>query len=146
MSITDYLPRLGLLERTTPRHRAVDEVGRLRHQLAGAEIYMAGQRVQIEDLEIERDNATERRDIAEKALTQAEAVIRLRDQRIAELERRLNVGVLAEAVVAKTQELDCRSLQERFETGPVRRLGASPLAATDPAHVPAWVRIEGRIS
>lgn len=140
MSITDYLPRLGLLDRSAPRHRASDEVGRLRHQLAGAEIYMAGQRVQIADLEAERDNANERRDIAEKALAQAEEVIRLRDREIDDLKRRLDIGVKAEHIVAKTQELDLRTLQERFETGPVRRLGASPLAATHPAHVPAWVQ------
>jgi hypothetical protein len=31
---------------------------------------------------------------------------------------------------------------DRFETGSPVRLGASPLAATNPAHVPAWVRSE----
>ncbi|MFF7184659.1 hypothetical protein ACFZAR_05370 [Streptomyces sp. NPDC008222] len=140
MSIADRLPRIGLLDRTAPRHRASDEVGRLRHQLAGADIFITGLRAQITDLEQKRDDANERRDIAEKALAQAEETIRLRDRQIADLQRKVDVGVKAEHVIAKTQELDLRTLQERFETGPVRRLGASPLAATHPAHVPAWVR------
>ncbi|MEU6365708.1 hypothetical protein ABZ876_08125 [Streptomyces sp. NPDC046931] len=117
MSIADYLPRIGLFDRTAPRHRAIDEVGRLRHQLAGAEIYMAGQRIQIEDAEQERDDAIERRDIAEKALAQAEAVIRLRDQTIAQLERRLDIACRANAAADLTQELDTSSLRDNYAAG-----------------------------
>ena len=70
----------------------------------------------------------ERRQLAEKALQQAEAVIRLRDQRITELARRLAVGVLAEAAAAETQPIPVIT--------PVIPLHQSPLAK--PTHVPAW--------
>lgn len=81
-----------------------------------------------------------RRENAEKALVQAENVIRLRNRSIGELKRRLEVGVMAEHVIAETQEFDTRALKERLAEGPVVTLNQSPQARRDPGHVPGWVK------
>jgi hypothetical protein len=67
--------------------------------------------------------------------------VRLRDQEIKRLNERITVGVNAEHVIAKTQEIDVSELRRRFDTGSPVRLGASPVATTNPGRVPpAWAR------
>ncbi|MGW4825043.1 hypothetical protein ACWEP4_40575 [Streptomyces sp. NPDC004227] len=71
---------------------------------------------------------------ASEEIRQLEGNIRLRNQRIADLERRVDVGVKAEHVIAKTQELDPEEIRRHC----VMPLWRSPLA--NPAHVPTWAR------
>ncbi|MFK4869032.1 hypothetical protein ACI3K4_27840 [Streptomyces sp. CSMPJR101] len=72
-----------------------------------------------------------RRENAEKALVQAENAIRLRDRRISDLNRKIDVGVKAEHVIAQTQEIPVIT--------PVIPLHEAPFATTDPGRVrPSW--------
>ncbi|MEU8642323.1 hypothetical protein AB0C91_10435 [Streptomyces sp. NPDC048674] len=79
----------------------------------------------------------ERRAVAEKELQQAEEAIRLRDRRIAELERKISVGVNAEHVIAETQELSADEIR-RHCVKPMP-LHQAPFATTNPGRVrPSW--------
>ncbi|MFD9151933.1 hypothetical protein ACFWDF_32765 [Streptomyces diastaticus] len=82
---------------------------------------------QLDQAGIDFSGALEDLRVARAELVQAEQAVQDRDRRIADLEHRLAVGVRAEHVIADTQP--CPVL-DRFEQGPVRRLGASPLADT----------------
>jgi hypothetical protein len=137
MAFADLLPaRLARRDRPA-KHRAADEVARLRHMLAGAEILIKGLRLQLNEQDTVHEEVVQRID------DRYTETIRGLEQQIADLERRLDIRTFAEAAAARTQELDVRGLRERFETGPVRRLGASPLAdTTQPQHVPAWARTD----
>lgn len=64
-----------------------------------------------------------------------EATIRDLERQIRELKERLTVAVKADAAGSRTQEIDVRSLTERFASGPVRTLYQSPQAAK-PAFIP----------
>lgn len=140
MSIAGLLPiRIGLMDWAArkpkrTRHRAVDEVARQKAMRSGADLLIMGLRLQLQDQEAKHAEVIARID------ERHGETVRGLEQQIADLERRLNVGVLAEAAAAKTQEIDVRSLRERFETGDVRRLGAAPIAAVLD---PAGVRAEG---
>ncbi|MFD6240578.1 hypothetical protein ACFWFV_13800 [Streptomyces diastaticus] len=84
---------------------------------------------QLDQAGIDFSGALEDLRVARAELAQAEQAVADRDRRIADLEHRLAVGVRAEHVIADTQP--CPVLDDdRFEHGPVRRLGASPLADT----------------
>lgn len=83
---------------------------------------------QLDRAGIDFSGALEDVRVARAELAQAEQAVADRDRRIADLEHRLAVGVRAEHVIADTQP--CPVLDDRFEQGPVRRLGASPLADT----------------
>ncbi|MEV4909245.1 hypothetical protein AB0N46_31935 [Streptomyces albidoflavus] len=77
----------------------------------------------------EAATAGERARVAVAELAQLERAVETQDERIADLEHRLAVGVRAAHVIADTQP--CPTVDPgRFEYGPVRRLGASPLADT----------------
>ncbi|MGW4974604.1 hypothetical protein ACWEP3_33085 [Streptomyces albidoflavus] len=84
--------------------------------------------LQLDQASVDVSCALEDRRVARAELAQAERAVADRDRRIADLERRIEVGVRAEHVIADTQP--CPVLDDRFEHGPVRRLGASPLADT----------------
>lgn len=122
------------------RHRAKTPA-ELRAALDKADCQLIGLTTEIDQLTAHLDaaginlsGAREDLRIATGHLDQAEQAIRDRDRRISELEHRLAVGVRAETIVATTQAMDMSSVRERFEHGPVRRLGASPLAAvTEPS-------------
>ncbi|MFB6593975.1 hypothetical protein [Streptomyces diastaticus] len=83
---------------------------------------------QLDQAGIDFSGALEDLRVTRAELAQAEQAVRDRGRRIADLERRLAVGVRAEHVIADTQP--CPTVADRFEHGPVRRLGASPLADT----------------
>ncbi|MFF1709255.1 hypothetical protein [Streptomyces sp. NPDC058268] len=71
---------------------------------------------------------------AQKLNRHLEAVVHLRDRQIDDLTRKVDVGVKAEHVIAKTQELDGEEIR-RHCTKPVP-LHQSPMAAvTDPGRV-----------
>ena len=138
MSITDYLPRIGLLEKPVrkPKRRAVDEVELLRLKKTWADLLIKTQRVQLNDADRKIADAIERRDIAEKALAQAEAVIRLRDQTIAQLERRLDIACRANAAADLTQELDTSSHRDNYATGVLTLQQAHCIGpVTDPVRI-----------
>jgi hypothetical protein len=135
VSLASLLPvRFGLFDRShrQPKHRASDEVTRLQHKLAGAELLMAGYRIQLDDLH--RNHAETIARIDERH----GEIVRGLEQQIAELEHRLNVGVLAEHVVAKTQEIPIPpDLQARFAAGRAVTLEHSP-QAVPPPNLPPW--------
>ena len=113
MSIATYLPRIGLLERAArrsrhPQHRAVDAVERQLILRAGADLLIKGLRQQLDEQEARHPEVIARIDERH-----AETVRGLENQ-IAELERHLQVRVLAEAAAAKTQELDVRALRDNY--------------------------------
>ena len=83
--------------------------------------------LQLDQASVDVSGALEDLRVARAELAQAEQAVTDRDRRIADLEHRVAVGVRAEHVIADTQP--CPVL-DRFEHGPVRRLGASPLADT----------------
>lgn len=80
----------------------------------------------------------QRRELAETELAQAEAAVELRDQTIADLERRLAVGALAESAAARTQEMPIAEIRQHCVT-PVP-LHQAPFATANPGRVPAWAR------
>ncbi|MFJ3563254.1 hypothetical protein [Streptomyces diastaticus] len=84
--------------------------------------------LQLDQASVDVSGALEDRRVARAELAQAEQAVADRDRRIADLEHRITVGVRAAHVIADTQP--CPTLDGRFEHGPVRRLGASPLADT----------------
>lgn len=88
---------------------------------------VAGLMTQLDQAGIDFSGALEDLRVARAELAQAEQAVIDRNRRIADLERRIAIGVRAEHVIADTQP--CPVL-DRFEDGPVRRLGASPLADT----------------
>lgn len=121
MSIASLLPiRLGFLDRPVrrPKHSAPLEVDRLRNKLAGAELLMAGYRIQLDDLHREHAEVIARID------ERHGEIVRGLEAQLADLERRLDVRVLAESVVTRTQEIPVIT--------PVMPLHQSPLAVTDP--------------
>lgn len=140
MTITNLIPAL----RGNGAHRAVDEVERLReenttllNQQAAASEFFETQAKLITDLE--RDVRTLKADAeqAKRTIGQLEEVIRLRDRQIDDLNRRVEVGVNAEHIIAKTQAMDTAEIREACAK-PVP-LHQSPLAtATSPVNVPTW--------
>lgn len=132
MSLTDMLPiRLGFLDRTPrrPKHSAPAEVERLRGLLDGAHKLIAGLQLQLLDLEMQRDEVIARID------ERHGEIVRGLENQIADLERRLDVRVLAESVVTKTQELDLEEIRQHC----VIPLHQAPFATTDPGRVrPSW--------
>ncbi|MFB7647192.1 hypothetical protein ACFC0S_17070 [Streptomyces sp. NPDC056084] len=77
---------------------------------------------------------------AENVVVCQEATIRDLERQVRELEERLTVAVKADAAGSRTQEIDVRSLTERFASGSVVSLHHSPQAAASPTHVPGWVK------
>lgn len=103
--------RLIALTAEVDRHAA--QASALEYQLGQAGIRYSGA---LEDLRLSTE-----------ALQQVEATIRLRDAEVAALRERIDIGIKAEHVIAQTQEIP--QLDGWFTTGPVVRLGTSPLAA-----------------
>ncbi|MGW1744504.1 hypothetical protein ACWCRD_02580 [Streptomyces sp. NPDC002092] len=142
MSLADLMPvRIGfpsLFDRRVPRtrHRAVDEVERQQALRHGADLLIKGLRLQLEEQEARHAEVVARID------ERHAEVVRGLEQQVADLERRLDIRAFAEAAAAKTQELDVRSLQERFADGPVLALNQTPMARRGAGNVPAWVKDE----
>ncbi|MFC5204575.1 hypothetical protein [Streptomyces kaempferi] len=128
MTLTDLMPiRLGWRDRPVRKHRAVDEVERLQHRLAGAQLLIGGLHLQLDD----RDRA--HAETVARIDERYTATIRELEERLAEMEQRLSVGVLAEAAAAVTQEMP-------IITVPVPvPLHQAPFATTNPGRVkPSW--------
>lgn len=133
---------IGRREKPKRKHRADDRIAELEalvKNLRGDNAKLLNRQAEADDYfallkhDVDTTNAAwrqekERRQVAEWERDQAEAVIRLRDQEITDLERKVAVGVKAEHVIAKTQPIPVIT--------PVIPLHRSPLA--NPAHMPAW--------
>lgn len=135
MSITSLLPvRIGLFDRATrkpkrPRHRAVDEVDRQKAMRTGADLLIKGLYLQLRDQEAAHAAVIARID------ERHGEIVRGLEQQIAELERRLNVGVLAESVVTRTQELSLAEIQRHCVMPLSQARDAGLLGpVTDPGH------------
>ena len=115
--------------RGTGSRRAVDKV----HELRDENVKLMTRQAAADDyfalITQDRDNAIKawqhelrHREQLEKDYTQLEAALRDRERTIADLQRKVDIGVKAEHVIAKTQEIDVTDLRQRFTTGPVRTL------------------------
>ncbi|MDF2707041.1 MAG: hypothetical protein K0R62_2693 [Nonomuraea muscovyensis] len=123
----------GLLPVRRTRHRAVDEVGRLKFLLFGANLCIRGMRVQLDDQACEHAETVARIDARH-----AETVAGL-ERQVADLEHRLGIACQASAAADQTQEIDPEVVKRM--TGPPVPLHQAPFAVTDPGHVrPAWAR------
>ncbi|MFE4818545.1 hypothetical protein ACFRFU_19360 [Streptomyces sp. NPDC056704] len=100
MTLTGLLPvRLGWRERPVRKHRAPDEVGRLRGLLNGAHLLIAGLQVQLDDKDRKHAETIARID------ERHGETVRGLEQQIADLERRLEIRTFADAAAAATQEI-----------------------------------------
>jgi hypothetical protein len=128
VSFTDLLPiRIGFLDRTPrrPKHSAPAEVDRLRGLLDGAHALIKGLHLQMTDLEKQHAEVVARID------ERHGEIVRGLENQIADLERRLDVRVLAESVVTKTQELSLEEIRKHC----VIPLHEAPFATTDPGRI-----------
>jgi hypothetical protein len=125
MTLTDLLPvRIAWRDRPTGKHRESDAIDLLQCKLAGARLLIKGLRLQLEDAEDRHAETIARID------ERHDEVVRGLEQQIAELERRLNVGVLAETALTKTQPIPVIT--------PVMPLHQSPQAKT----APSWAKTD----
>lgn len=90
---------------------------------------------QLDTAGIELSGAREDLAVARQTITQLEAVVKLREREIDTLAERIRIGIGAEHVIAKTQEIDARDIQARFASGLVVTLAHSPQAA-HPTNIP----------
>lgn len=135
MSITSLLPiRLGLWDKPTGKRRQDDAVDLLQCKLAGARMLIKGLRLQLEE------QLAEHAEVVARIDERHAEIVRGLEAQVARLERRLEIGFLAESAVTETQEFDTRALNERLATGRVRTLNQSPQARRSPGHVPGWVK------
>ena len=128
MSIASLLPvRISLFDRAVPRtrHRAIDKAERLEFLLAGANALIKGLRLQLDDMHHEHAETIDRID------ERHGEIVRGLENQIADLERRLDVRVLAESVVTKTQELSLEEIRKHC----VIPLHEAPFATTDPGRI-----------
>lgn len=88
---------------------------------------------QLDEAGIELSGALEDLRAAKQSIRHLDAVVLLRDTEIDKLNERIRVGIGAEHVIAKTQEIDARELQARFTEGPVVSLHHAPQADTPAA-------------
>jgi len=133
VSLADLLPaRVSRPGRPARKHRKPDEIDRQKLLRHGADLLIKGLQLQLEEQEAEH-----REVIARIDARHAEIVAGL-ERQIADLERRLQIGVLAESAAAKTQEIPI--VVQAPQSGVVP-LHESPLAnPASPAYVPAWAR------
>jgi hypothetical protein len=120
VSITDLLPvRIAWRDRPTGKHRESDGIDLLQCKLAGARLLIKGLQLQLDDKDRAHAETVARID------ERHGEVVRGLEQQIAELERRLDVGVKAESVVTRTQEIPVIT--------PVVPLHQSPMAKATPS-------------
>lgn len=138
--------------RTKVSHRGltpwqlIQKIGRLEREADNRTCAMVEMATRIDELTAERNQLEQQLDTAAVDLSTA-----LDDARIARQEtaRTLDALTATQAQLANaTAVSDLPHLTatqpipivQRFDTGPVIRLGRSPLATTDPGHVPTWAR------
>ena len=103
MTFADLLPvRIGLLDRASRparKHRAPDEVDRLRFLLFGANLCIRGLRLQLDD------QASEHAEVVARIDARNAETVRGLEQQIADLKHRLDIRTWAEAAAERTQEM-----------------------------------------
>ena len=120
MNLTVLLPiRIGLFDKPTGKRRQDDAVDLLQCKLAGARMLIKGLRLQLDD------QAHEHAETIARIEDRHGEIVRGLEGQIADLERRLDVRVLAESVVTRTQEIPVIT--------PVMPLHQSPQARTAPS-------------
>jgi hypothetical protein len=135
VSIANLLPiRIDLLDRPTRKHRAVDEVSRLRAFLAGANALIRGLQLQLGEEEARHADTAAGRAFAEQTVEQQQAdIVELTDERDYWRDEALRLrarfsGPLAAEANANAITVPCgirdTSAVEDQATGPV----------TDPGH------------
>lgn len=136
MTLTDLLPvRIGLRDKPTGKRRQDDAVDLLQCKLIGARLLIKGLRLQLDD------QAHEHAETIARIEARHGETVRGLEAQVARLERQLEIGVLAEAAAAQTQEMEIPAdLRERFAEGPVVALNQTPMARRSPGHVPGWVK------
>jgi len=152
VSITDFLPRLGLLERPVRKHRAVDEVERLRAEVARVRGFLDGAHALIAGLQMREAEALAKQGEAEEIVVQQLANIQdlqaERDELLAEVLRfraRFGAQLAAEAnanrITVPPMVRDASAIEDQA-TGPIPvkalwdALGVGPTTAvTDPGHI-----------
>lgn len=132
------------LRKTEAHLAAVQEDNvRLLNRQAAADDLIARQAQRINRLEAD-DRDLRLRLTAEQGAHAADVETRNRwirdlERQLADAARRLEIRTWAEAAAATTQEIDVRSLRERFASGPVVSLHHSPQASTNPGRgTPTW--------
>ena len=120
--------------RSIGRHRGKTPA-QLRAELDEATCHLVAMATEIDELRAEQTRFVGRLDeaainlgTAHEEIRQLEAVVRLRDQEIARLNHRIDVGIKAEHVIAKTQPIPIISR--------VRPLYEAIPGSTDPTQVP----------
>lgn len=131
MTLADLMPaRIGFLARPSRpgraarKHRAVDEVDRQLILRAGADLLIKGLRLQLDEQEARHAEVIARID------ERYAEVVRGLENQITELQRRLQVGVLAEAAATKTQEIDVTAVRTLWDARDAGLLGP----VTNPGH------------
>jgi chromosome segregation ATPase len=121
--------------RTLGRHRGKTPA-QLRTELDQSTCHLIGLATEIDGLRgiwaalaEELDAKAIDLETAHQAIRQLEGVVRLRDQQIDQLKRKVDIGVKAEHIIAKTQALDTGVIRSHCAK-PIP-LHQSPLAATD---------------
>ncbi|MFI1166498.1 hypothetical protein ACH4UM_23580 [Streptomyces sp. NPDC020801] len=153
MSISLLPIRLGhlRLERPVRKHRAIDEVARLRTLLGGAHACIAGLQLQLDDKDRAIAAVSARQTELEATVVQQQADIDelteerdvLRDQLTA-LRLRFGAELAAEAnanaITVPLMHRDTTALEDQA-TAPIPVLTLQQaFGSTDPAHVPAWAK------
>jgi negative regulator of replication initiation len=144
VSVLDHLPTLR--QKPQPKHRADELIAELKAQHAAETATLRKENVKLLKSLAAADEFFEQQDrnmtlletelaAEQRARAAADAEVEARgrwigdlERKLAEAQRRLDVGVKAEYVIAKTQEIDVRPLRDRFTDGPVRSLHHSPRA------------------
>jgi hypothetical protein len=125
----------------------------LRRELAAAERRIAGLTAAYDQLAAERNDLETQLDQAGIDYSTALDDLRIARRETARVQAALTATTArlanATAVSDLPQHISTQpipTLRDRFEAGRVVRLGASPLAGRDPAHIPAWARNDGPIA
>lgn len=146
MSLVSLLPvRFSLFDRPArvarkprhPQHRAIDEVGRQKTLRAGADLLIKGLRLQLDE------QAAKHAEVIARIDERHGETVRGLEEQIAELQRRLNIGVLAESVVTRTQELSLEEIRKHCTTPVMPLHQAADAGLLGPVTNPGAVHTEG---
>ncbi|WP_109030072.1 hypothetical protein [Streptomyces rubrogriseus] len=139
--------------RTRAKHRGltpwqlIQKIGRLEREADNRTCLMVEMATQIDELTAERNQLEEQLDTAAIDLSTALDDLRISRQETARTQDALTAtqAQLANATAVSDLPQNVATqpipIVDRFGNGPVIRIGASPLATTDPVQVPAtWTR------
>ncbi|MFE4420369.1 hypothetical protein [Streptomyces sp. NPDC056817] len=154
MSLTDLRARAK--HRKKSRSELVQKIGQLEREADESTCRIVALASEIDDLTTANDELTAERNRLEaqlrrqavqagEVIRQLEKVVRLRDRQIDDLQRKVTIGVRAEHVIAKTQELDPEEIRKHCTQTRVMTLQQAHCIGpvTDPGRThPAWARTQ----